>query len=188
MNVQQTCSRLLYPCGLLSMDVTDSGRTWSGQLRKGHDIRQSCWQRVKVVIWTTYTCYSRERLLFAVQSWYRDVYHVLKPILPTTRHGSCRHAHVSTTLRPHPVPADSTTSPICLNMSKTIGEVCRSVRIFPSPSNYITFPTRILNDIHVYSKLRQDLIPFWPVLWVLKGSTWHIVTVWHPPKSVLWTR
>ena len=105
MNVQQTCSRLLYPCRHLSMDVTDSGRTWSGRLRTGHDSRQSCWQRVKVVIGTTHTC---DRLLFEVQSRYRYVYHVLKPILPTTatsstRQGSCRHARASTTLRPHPV-------------------------------------------------------------------------------------
>ena len=45
---------------------------------------------------------------------YRYVYHVLKPILPTTatsstRQGSCRHDRGSTTLRPHPVQGDSTT-------------------------------------------------------------------------------
>ena len=95
--MQQTCSRLLYPCGHLSMDVTDSGRTWSGRLGMGHYSRQSYWQRVKVVIRTTDTCESRRGLLFEAQSRYRYVYHVLKPILPTTamsstRPGSCRHA------------------------------------------------------------------------------------------------
>ena len=133
MNVQQTCSRLLNPYGHLNMDVTDSGRTWSGRLRTGHYSRQSCWQRVKVVIGTIYTYDSRGRLLFGVQSRYRYVYYVLKPILATTatsstRQGSCRHARPWTTLRPHP--ADSTTSLIVLNMSKTIGKVCRSVGIF----------------------------------------------------------
>ena len=108
MNVQQTCSSLLYPCGHLSMDVTDSGRTWSGRLRTGHYSRQSCWQRVKVVIRTTDTCESRGGHLFEVQSRYWYVYHVLKPILLTTatsstQQGSCRHASASTTLRPHPV-------------------------------------------------------------------------------------
>ena len=108
MNVQQTCSRLLYPCGHLSMDMTDSERTWSGRLRTGYDSRQSCWQRVEVVIGTTYTCDSLGRLLIKVKSRYRYVYHVLKPILPTTatsstRQGSYRHARASTTLRSHPV-------------------------------------------------------------------------------------
>ena len=108
MNVQQTWSRQLYRCGHFSMDVTDSGRNWSGRLRTVHYSRQSWWQRVKVVIGTTYTCDSRGRLLFELQSRYQYVYHVVEPILPTTatsstRQGSCRHARASTKLRPHPV-------------------------------------------------------------------------------------
>ena len=51
---------------------------------------------------------------------------------------------------PTPLRADSTTSLIVLNMSKTISEVCRSVRFFPSPSSSITFPTRPLHDVHVH--------------------------------------
>ena len=56
MNVQQTCSSLLYPCGHLSMDVPDLVKTWSGRLRTAYDSRQPCWQPVNVVIGTTYTC------------------------------------------------------------------------------------------------------------------------------------
>ena len=42
---------------------------------------------------------------------------------------------------PIPFRAYNTTSPIVLNMSKTIGEVWRSVRILPSSSSYKTFPS-----------------------------------------------
>ena len=81
---------------------------------------------------------------------------------------------------PTPFRPDNTTSLIVLNMSKTIGGVCCSVRIFPSPTSFITFPTRLLHDVQVHCRLSQDLIPFWQILWVVRGSTWQIVTVWQP--------
>ena len=60
---------------------------------------------------------------------------VLKPTLLTratssTQQRGCRQTRASTTLHLHPFRADST---IVLIMSKTIDEVCRSVRTFPSP-------------------------------------------------------
>ena len=184
MNVQQTCSRLLYPCGHLSMDVTDSGRTWSGRLKTGYDSRQSCWQRIKVVIGTILTraiavgdsCsrYSPDTST-CITFWNRSC-----RLQPRPPHDKV--VVVTLVRRPHCVPtpfrADSTTSPIVLNMSKTIGDVYRSVRIIPSPPSSITFPTRPLHDVHVHSKLRQVLVPFWLIFLVVRGSTWQIVTVW----------
>ena len=90
---------------------------------------------------------------------------------------------------PHSVPtlfrADTSTSRIVLNMFKTVDDVCRSVRIFPSPSSSITFPARRLHDVHVHSRLCQDLITFWPIFWVVSGSTWQIVTVWQPFSTLV---
>ena len=165
MNLQQTCSRLLYPCEHLSMDVTDSGRIWSGRLRTGHCRRQSCWRRVKVVM-----------ELLTGASVVGDTCLRYSPDTDTCitfSNRSCRlqprpphDKLVVVTLvpRPHCVPtpfrAASTTSPIVLNMFKTISDVCRSLWIVPIPSSSITFPTRPLHDVHVHSRLRQDLVPF----------------------------
>ena len=42
-----TCNvRQLYSCGHLSMNDTNSKRTWSERLMMGHDSRHSCWHRV----------------------------------------------------------------------------------------------------------------------------------------------
>ena len=102
MNVQQTCSRPLYPCGHLSMDVTDSGRTWSGQLRTGYDSRQSCWQRVKVVIGTTIAVRdSCSR--YSPDTDTCITFSNLSCRLQPRPQSSCRHARAPTTLRPHPV-------------------------------------------------------------------------------------
>ena len=100
MNVQQTCSRLLYPCGHLSMDVTVSGRTWSGRLRTGHYSRQSCWQRRARVVGDSYSRYSRDNdtcITFSNRSCR------LQPRPPHDKVYSCRHARASTTLRSHSV-------------------------------------------------------------------------------------
>ena len=91
------------------------------------------------------------------------MYHVLKPIVPTTdNHPHDKVVVVTLVRRPHcvliPFRADSTTSPIVLNMSKTIGEVWRSVRISPSLSSSIKSPTYPLHDVHVYKSRPRPVL------------------------------
>ena len=63
---------------------------------------------------------------------------------------------------PTPLRADARPRRLFWTSSKTIGEVWRSVRIFQSMSSSITFPTRLLHEVHVQSTLRQCFVPFWP--------------------------
>ena len=76
---------------------------------------------------------------------------------------------------PTPLRADARPRRLFWTSSKTIGEVWRSVRIFHNMPSSITFPTRPLHEVHVQSILRQGFVPFWPIFWVVRGSTWQIV-------------
>ena len=107
----------------------------------------------------------RESWEVGLQSRYRYVYHVLKPILPTTatsstRHGSCRHARASTTLRPHLVQGCQYDLADCFEHVQNNRRGLPFWQDLPDPSSSITFPTRPLHDVHVHSRLRQDLVPF----------------------------